>query len=383
MPSHQTIETFQEGGLIWVVDWGVVSAILRTNANWYAIIHNGHTHTEQQSHWYNPFSYSMPDIVSYDIDWQAQRRQREHVFNQLMADATRTPEVQGCRWLRDVYLRQRISESESYRHTFNVRLNAASHRTMQNISDSVRSYNRDISIARGVRDTSTGVVLVGATVLSGGAALAAAGAGSVMHGGGTAEDMYYSTEHHYTSSQIVGAATIDTASTFIMTAIPIAQGADAASTAARSLSSRVAEQGVVVFLGANFDFCTGLIKGQTVEQAMTHAAVNAAGNIVLGRILDNDKVKGLINRVPLPAKMSISSEEANKFREGLVNNVASREGVGRIADAAADAMSPQQRQRAAATNSHTPHGECTVGEQACAELKALQLAIRPIGSAAP
>ena len=366
-----TVEVFTEARGTWSVDWAIVRAIVRSNANQYATIRNGHRRREDQSTWWNPFSYALPDLVSYEVDWSAQRRDREEITERGMREAALIPEREGCEALKE-WLRVRISETDAYRAAFRQNLTRASSETMRNIDHAVTTYQAGADAARFVRDRSVDVVLVGATVASGGTALALAGAGASLRGA-------YSYQDH----QNVGRAVFESTSTFVMTAIPIGMAARGAG-AVVSTTQRVTEQAVVVMIGAQFEFAKALIAGETVEQGLARAGTNAAASVALGQLLNMDQVKALIGRLPLPADIvirsgSTASVPGAQLAEGLVGSLADSQIAGRLADAASAALAPVQRQRGGGRTAPAP-AVCSMSEMACAQLEALDIAVQRIDS---
>ena len=370
--SRPRIEVFRERTTIWMVDWEIVRSILRSNANQHAQLAHGRTTTTSRVNWLNPFSWQMPDVVSYEVDWSAQRRERESTLRDLLTEATSMVPRVGCDGFRQ-WLRMRIDETESYRDSFQTRLTGASHRTMQNIESSVDGYENSIAVTRFVRDTSADVVLVGATFMTGGAAVAAAGAGSVMRGGFTYQD-----------TGNIGLAAVETTASLVTTLIPVGRAASGATAAS------FADDATVILVGANFDVAKAIIQGDSFDQALARAGTNAAAGAAAGalfsRVGQNQRFQSLVERLPLPATVSISrNRSASVSGSRLAGEYLSSAAGGAISSRASDAVASQwtHEQRRRQVQRSARGAVCTASEQGCAQLEALDLGVRRIGTAPP
>jgi hypothetical protein len=161
-----------------------------------------------------------------------------------------------------------------------------------------------------------------------------------------------------------------------MTTIAIGRAAQVAAGIKQTLGNRIAEEGVVVFIGAQFDVAKGLIEGKTVEQSMTGAAVNATGNMVLGQLLATRKMKGLIEKIPLPTQLKITSGNANMLKEKIIDKLADRQITGRAASLAEEAMAPDKRRLVATNGAEQRGGVYLPGEISAADEDALDHAVR-------
>lgn len=166
---------------------------------------------------------------------------------------------------------------------------------MGNIDATIRHSGWGLSIARGARDLSGSILVIGATYLSGGAALAVLGAGSGLQGWGKYQD-----------TGKVDQAVLQGVGTFVVGAIPILPNLATETAASRSISWRAAAGGfdkikqvttglsadvtravplstagkvALGFIGAQANFAftaaTGFIQGQSAREALWSAAASA------------------------------------------------------------------------------------------------------------
>jgi hypothetical protein len=287
----------------------------------------GRARTVRQDRWFGP------DLVSVDINFDGFRREKDDqtpLFHDRHVDMILADCQTAFRELTQV-------REETVRSTRRLRemQQAASSETMGNIDRSVRRGEIGAEGARVVRDLSAGVLVVGATFLSGGTALAVLGGGSALKGTGTYQD-----------TGNVGAAMLDATATFTVGAIGIGAAAasttNAASAVARpglmaragqattggmrqAITDHARQQGAIVLVGAGlnaqFELANGLVQGRTMEESVrsagTRFGTDVASGLVLGPVLD---------RCALPiAVRLVTDTAANRAADALVtpgNNMA-------------------------------------------------------------
>jgi hypothetical protein len=163
----------------------------------------------------------------------------------------------------------------------------ASRRTSTNIDRAVQRGEMLVSASRGVRDVSAGVLVLGATFLSGGAAIGVLGAGSALRGTGTYQD-----------TGNVGAAVLTSTTTFAFGMIPLARGSMLAPGATLSAG----EQTVMFFIGVQNNASTAamnaLVLGQDARSAIASSLVNSGMGWAVDRVT-GDFLKSL----SLPARV--------------------------------------------------------------------------------
>jgi hypothetical protein len=170
---------------------------------------------------------------------------------------------------------------------------------------------------------------------------------------------------------------VETTTSFLMTTISIARTAAVAAGAEQTGLNAAVEDAVVVLIGAQFDVAKGLIEGKTLDVSMSEASVNAAGGALLGKLLEARKLKALIDRIALPAQFRISSDEAKKLKDGVLEKITDRQILSRIANLAGDALEPDKRKQIA-TDVQQRGGMCLAGEISAAGQDALDHAVRKL-----
>lgn len=356
----------------WAVDWTIVRLIVRSHANSLAILNNGVRSETSEVDWYNPFSWGMPDVVSYDVNWNQVRRERDRTTNEVLGDFRRniSNSVPG---VKD-RLQSLIFETESNRNIFRNNMNSATRETMRNINSSVEGYETAVSAARITRDVSAEVFLVGATFLSGGTAALAIAGGSAFKGVATFQD-----------TGNVGAALIETTGSFIITIIPVARGAGGATAVAASRAETIAYEGAVIMLDAQFEVAKGLVSGDTLQQAIARGGlkvVTAGVGAGIGEVFKTDAVRNMLAKTAIPATMQISRGAADTistldFAGGVTSAVVNQQAVGRVGNAAINSMVPGQQSQSSSTYEAEPQGQvCLASEGTCARLEMLEQAIR-------
>src|SRR5262245_6798118 len=66
-------ESVQNGGTQFMIDWGIVRRLLKSYWTARLQYQYGTEVSMSDSHWYNPFSWSLPDVSQVEVDWDAVR----------------------------------------------------------------------------------------------------------------------------------------------------------------------------------------------------------------------------------------------------------------------------------------------------------------------
>jgi len=369
------VEINYEGNFTWQIDWALLTNILESNAFHRALLKNSHRRVESQADW-NPFSWSMPDLITVEIDWKAHRADTKSFTNDMMAQAKRMAANGRITNLKD-FVQTKIAETDTHVSKYKEKVSHASRAAMKQIEKSVSKYDNRIGIAKFIRDRSVDGVLVGATVLSGGAAIAAISGGSVLKG-----------TYSYQDKGNVGLALLETGSTLIVSVIPIGIASRAATT---GLKQTVGEKAALVVIETQLDTIKGLVDGETLKQAASRAITKAASGVVLGKIMDMDGVGGLLDKVALPmSKVTmdgstrvLTSKEISNMTGDFYGKLIGSQTVDRAGDAVAEAIGPNAEKNNAGkaqikVSNH--YGACTMSTRACANMVALDRAIQKIGT---
>lgn len=364
-----------DGRGIWIIDWSVVKMIIRNYMHYDSILRHSRMNAISQVDWYNPFSWAMPTMMQYEVDWSSQNIDKEYLSGEMLAEFVQRAS-ESVASLK-VKLANLIQLTHEKKLQFRSNLQSASKQTSENINKAVNTYNRLTDGARIVRDTSAEVVLVGATVLSGGAAAGAIAAGSAMKGIATYQD---------TGS--VGAALIETTGTVIISIIPL--GRKATGAVALTKKELVAYEGAVLFLEVQFEVAKGLASGESLKSALAKGGVKVvstgAGHLS-GNILSTPAVKDIMSRTGLPAKYLISRTsrqlgDSTELTSKVISDAFVKPTIDRLGNSAVDRFTGNLPRRRANVSSvvRSSQYQCTMADEVCGDLKLLDIAVRQIGS---
>src|SRR3989442_9019726 len=70
-------ELLSSGQTQFAIDWDIVRRILRSYHTAYLQLDFAREVTMSESQWYNPLTWSLPDISHVEVDWDAVRRNAE------------------------------------------------------------------------------------------------------------------------------------------------------------------------------------------------------------------------------------------------------------------------------------------------------------------
>lgn len=138
---------------IYQVNWDGLARILRSCARADAM-NRYSREVLAEKHWIGP------DLWSVEVDWDKVRQetsaQSEAALRKFHACAARSMRSE-IHWLISL-----MEQAEDDRDAFEDRMSSAQHKTMQNVEQSVHRGEVGMEIAKGIRDLSAEVVMVGA-----------------------------------------------------------------------------------------------------------------------------------------------------------------------------------------------------------------------------
>lgn len=313
--AYQLIDN---GRAKFAVDWDVVDRLLLAAAR--AELRDAYSRVVRasESTWYNPFSWSLPEIASVEVDWdQVQSKapeiarydgQRMRQIAQRDARAMAL-EVQG-----------RVEFTSRLTNGFLDRMAAVQSENTVSISRSVESYDNQIEVAKFVRDTSADGLMVGATMLTGGAATAVIAGGSAFKGYAKFQD-----------TDNVGAAVMEGAGSFVFGYFPMG----------KTMTGK--QEAVFVLVQAAWETGTGLVEGKEMADAMTGGSMKFLG-AGADKLLGSQAVTNMISRAPIPMKVWVpvgpghAVDMASDFAQKLGGEVFKKQVVERYGPQAVEAM---------------------------------------------
>jgi hypothetical protein len=267
-------ELVQSGRTQFAIDWSVIRRLVRSHYLAYHQLNYGQEVTLSDSHWYNPMSWSLPDVSHIEVDWDAVRRRTDADTDDDMQDITRQAQSNAAAVVYRV--ESMIETAARNKESFIDWMGDVQTQNMQNINRAVDDYQSHIEVARFVRDTSVDGLMVGASIMSGGAAVAVMGAGSTLKGTAKFQD---------TGS--VGAAVMEGAGSFVFAYVKLG----------KSFSFK--QDMILALVQAPYKAGTELVGGASVGKAVLSGALKLTGPAV-DQLFKLSPSKTLFDRVAVP-----------------------------------------------------------------------------------
>jgi len=164
-------ELLSSGQTQFAIDWDIVRRILRSYHTAYLQLDFAREVTMSESQWYNPLTWSLPDISHVEVDWDAVRRNAEAQTGSDLRDMRVEAKYNAARVARR--LEDMVETTARNKEMFVDWLGTVQTQNMGSVNRAVEDYESNIEIAKFVRDTSADGLMVGASVMTGGAAVAA------------------------------------------------------------------------------------------------------------------------------------------------------------------------------------------------------------------
>ncbi len=293
-------------------------------------------------------------------------------INEILADAAR-----DARGFYEHLVRVRADGEAASAH-YNRMSREASHATAQAIDANVGGWENALAAARFVRDASAGVLLVGATVLSGGTALAVGAGGTGLTFTGNTQDNLAANQ---TLRQAMGNAAITTSIT-VVTNVLIPRGLSAAG---RSMVGPTLTTGQNIALGlltvqANIagDIAkTALVADQNIGPAARHQAQQQLQRQVGARAateVASMLFGAWLQSRGLPASVTVELRES----VGQMRDSVSGALLGAIGDRVVAAMSQQDQRLVAGPGSDLDLAFAQLRRTVDAEAFVREMAMRPL-----
>jgi len=264
----------QSRGAQFAIDWSVVRRLVRS---YYLAQYQWNYAGEvrlSESHWYNPLSWSLPDVANIEIDWDSVLRKTEATTDDELEDMKNRTRTDAPGVARDV--EWMIGEAARQKESFLTWMGDVQTDNMKRINQAVEDYQSHIEVAKWVRDTSADGLMVGASVMTGGAAIAVMGGGSTLKGVAKFQD---------TGS--VGAAVMEGAGSFVFAFVKLG----------KSFSFK--QDMVLALVQAPYKFGTELVGGASVGKALVSGGLKLSAPAV-NQLFKLSPAKTLFDRVAVP-----------------------------------------------------------------------------------
>lgn len=284
-------ELIQNGMTQYAVDWEVVERLLKSYWTAKLQLQTGSEVTLSDSHWYNPFSWSLPDISHIEVDWDLVKLDAAAYAGQEVETMRDRARFNASGVANELALR--IDEAALFKEQFVNWMKKVQIKNSTNINKSVDDYEENIEIAKFVRNTSADGLMVGASVMSGGAAVAVMGAGSFLKG-----------EGKYQDTGSVGAGIMEGVGSFVFAYVKLG----------KKFSFK--QDMVLALVQAPWKTGTELVGGASFSKAALSGALKLTGPGV-DRLFTTGFGKTVFDKVAVPIVINVN-------KSGVMENVASK-----------------------------------------------------------
>jgi hypothetical protein len=295
-------ELVQSGTAQFAIDWSIVRRLVRSHYLAYHQLNYGRVVSLSDSHWYNPMSWSLPDVSQIEVDWDMVHSRAESdadVETRDMAAQAKTNAAAVAQRLEAM-----IDTAARNRESFIDWMGVVQTGNMRSISEAVDAYDSQIEIAKFVRDTSADGLMVGASVMSGGAALGVMAGGSMLKG-----------EAKFQDTGSVGAGVLEGAGSFVFAYVKLG----------KTFSFK--QDMLLALVQAPYKAGTELVGGATVGKAVLSGALKLTGPSV-DRLFRISPAKTLFDRAAVPIVITYSGENvASKVLGKFTGAVVQKRGI--------------------------------------------------------
>ena len=299
-------ELLANGPTQFAIDWDIVSRIVRSYHTATLQLAYAREISLSQSHWYNPMTWSLPDISHVEVDWHWVRTDAEAFAVQDVRNMRVEAKYNAPRIARR--LEAMVDITGQKKETFIDWIGTVQTQNMVSITKAVEDYASSAEIAQFVRDTSADGLMVGASVMTGGGAVAALGGASFFKGVCRFQD-----------SASVGASVMEGAGSFAFAYVKLGK------------AYTFGQEMVLALVQAPWTTGTELVGGSTISKAVASGAVKLIGPSS-DALFKLGPARTLFDKVAVPIVINYGGENvASKFlstlaSEALQTHVAGRAG---------------------------------------------------------
>jgi hypothetical protein len=287
-------ELLANGPTQFAVDWDIVSRIVRSYHTASLQLAYAREISMSQSHWYNPMTWSLPDISHVEVEWHRVRRDAEAFARQDVRNMQVEAKYNAPRIARR--LEALIDITAQKKETFIDWIGTVQTQNMVSITKAVEDYASSAEMAQFVRDTSADGLMVGASVMTGGGAAAALGGASFVKGVCRFQD-----------SASVGASVMEGAGSFAFAYVKLGK------------TYTFSQEMVLALVQAPWTTGTELVGGSTISKAVASGAVKLTGPSS-DALFKLGPAKTLFDKVAVPIVINYGGENvASKFLSTLAS----------------------------------------------------------------
>jgi hypothetical protein len=278
----------RNGKIEYAVDWDVVERMCMSY--WTSDYQWRYSKTENssESEWYNPFSWSLPSIKTFVVDWDKVRDSARISCNSDMFRFSRVGASDMGSVARE--MKWKVEQTAINRKQITDELKDIQSDNVEALESAEKSYTGSINACKFIRDTSADVVAIGSAVATGGTGVALLGASSYLKG------MY-----KYQDTGSAGAAVLYGAGSLVVGAFKV-NGAKLTSAGEYTL---IIAQGVL-------ETGTSLVAGDSFVKAIKEGGLKIASAGTAQAIFGSELAEKVFSRIPIPLNVwSVTMREGN------------------------------------------------------------------------
>jgi hypothetical protein len=286
----------------YAIDWDVVRRLIRSYHTASLQLQYANAAPMSESRWYNPLSWSLPEVWNIEVPWDVVRRYVDIYADDDLRRMQDKAKFQAASVALD--LEWMVEQTARKKEAFVDWMGDIQTKNMSAIDQAVKDYDGDIRLARWVRDSSADGLMVGASVMSGGAALAVMGGGSFLKG-----------EAKFQDTGSVGAGVMEGAGSFMFAFVKLG----------KTFSFK--EDMALVMVQSAWKTGTELVGGATLGKAAISGALKLTGPSV-DRLFKLGPAKLLFDKVAVPVVITYGGENvASKFLSKLTSTLLQKKGI--------------------------------------------------------
>lgn len=294
--------TVKSWGAEFAVDWDVVERLCYSYWQTYYQLECYEKIRMSESSWYNPFSWSLPETQTIEVDWDAVRNRARRATNgDMFSYAQRASSS-----MRDIAqeMKYRVEQTAAQRRDFTSVLKDVQDANLTAMDAAVDDYSGLIEASRFIRDTSADVVAIGSTIATGGAAAGLLGASSALKGYGKYQD-----------TGKVGASVLYGAGSLLLGAFKVG-GAKLSGTVEYTL---IVAQGTL-------ETGTSLAAGDDFAKAVSSGGLKIASAGTAQALFSASWVKKVFEKLPIPVNVwsKTFDDGVNKTFVDVANDLAGK-----------------------------------------------------------
>jgi hypothetical protein len=280
----------------YAVDWEVVERLCRSY--WSAYYQNQYSTLNKMSEstWYNPFSWSMPEIRTVDFDWDKVHSATASAVMRDMIDYQRGAASDMRSIAYDVKFK--LEQTATITRGLRDWLREVQDQNVSAMKQAEDDYTGLIDACKFVRDTSTDIVMIGSTIATGGAATGLLAAGGALKG-----------TYKYQDTGSVGAAVLYGGGSMLLGAFKVG-------------GAKLTTGGEYVLIVAQgiLEGGTSLASGKSFGDAVTAGGLKIAGSGAAQALFGSQLVKTVFQKMPVP--FTVYSETWRSGVEYMAEDVA-------------------------------------------------------------